>query len=83
MPYELTEHARIAITERRIRMDWIQRVVENPELLEPDEDDAQLEHRLGKIFENDNRVLRVIIDPDARPIRIITAYFDRAMRKKL
>jgi hypothetical protein len=45
--------------------------------------DSDLEHRLGKIDEFEGRVLRVIVNPQLEPIRVITAFFDRAMRGKL
>lgn len=45
--------------------------------------DAELEHRLGRIQEYDGRVLRVIVKKDTTPLRIITFYFDRTMRRRL
>ena len=83
MKYELTQHARTVLREREIPEDWLVRVIEAPERVEPDEEDGELEHRLGRIKEYDNRVLRVIINPETRPIRVVSVYFDRAMRNKL
>ena len=57
--------------------------MENPQLIETDPMDSELEHRLRKIDEFDNRVLRVIINPKNDPIRVITLFFDRGMRNKL
>lgn len=45
--------------------------------------DSELEHRLSKIDEFEGRVLRVIVNPNVDPIRVITAFFDRGMRDKL
>jgi hypothetical protein len=51
--------------------------------VEPDSDEAELEHRLGRISEHGDRVLRVVVNKTARPIRVVTLYFDRAMLRKL
>ena len=55
----------------------------NPQRTEPDEDDPALEHRLAAIAEKDYRVLRVVCDPRAKPLRVVTLHFDRAMKGKL
>jgi hypothetical protein len=44
---------------------------------------ATLEHRLGVIDEFGARVLRVVVNPSAVPLRIVTVYFDRRMKGKL
>ena len=80
MKYRKTKHAEKVLNERNISDEWLERVLENPELTEPDEIDPELEHRLGKIEEFGNRVLRVIINVRRRPVLIITAYFDRNMK---
>ncbi len=83
MKYELTAHACESIRKRNIRREWLEQVMENPQLIETDPMDSELEHRLGKIDEFDDRVLRVIINPNNDPIRVITLFFDRGMRNKL
>ncbi len=45
--------------------------------------DDSLEHRLGKIVEYGNRVLRVVYNKDTEPIKLITVYFDRKMKGKI
>jgi hypothetical protein len=52
-------------------------------MVEGDRDLPNLKHRLGAIEEYGGRVLRVIIDVDVEPVRVVTAYFDRTMRGKL
>ena len=42
-----------------------------------------LRHALARIPERDDRVLRVVYNENVHPWRIVTAYFDRAMRGKL
>ena len=83
MKYELTDHARTVLAEREIPLAWVERVLAKPEKVEDDPDDAELEHRLGKIKEHENRVLRVIINKTVSPMRVVTVYFDRTMRNRL
>jgi hypothetical protein len=58
-------------------------VVNFPQRIDPDPDDAELEHSLGRIAEFGNRVLRVVVNKTVRPVVVITVYFDRTMRNKL
>jgi hypothetical protein len=52
-------------------------------LMEPDEYDPAVRHRLAAIPEHGGRVLRVICDETPSPWTIITAYFDRSLRGAL
>jgi len=82
--YQLSEHAQESWRKRPvIRMEWIEQILNRPQLVEIDSVDAELEHRLGRIQEYDGRVLRVIVKKDTTPLRIITFYFDRRMRRQL
>jgi len=83
MKYELTQHAREILHERDISLEWLERILAAPERIEPDSRDASLEHRLGRIAQHGNRVLRVILNPQVTPPRVVTVYFDRTMRDKL
>lgn len=56
-------------------------MLQQPERVEPDTVDAELEHRLGRIPEYGGRVLRVIVKKTTDPLRIVTCYFDRKMRR--
>ena len=69
--------------ERGIAVAWLERVLSSPQRIEPDPDDAELEHRLGRITEHGSRALRVVINKSVRPVRVVTLYFDRAMRNRL
>ena len=82
-PFSLSAHAAAAIAERGIDLSWIQRVLLHPEQTEPDRNDPSLRHALGRIAERDGRVLRVIYNETAMPWRVVTAYFDRTLRKRL
>ncbi len=77
-----TEHVLRRMAKRKLRKEWIKRVVGNPSSIEPDEVDATLEHRLAVVPELANRVLRVIVSKD-EPKRVITAHLDRKMKGKL
>lgn len=83
MEVYLTKHARDMLAVREISMEWVLRVLEHPAVVEPDGEDIELEHRMGRIKENGDRVLRVIIKKNTLPVRVITAFFDRSMRGKL
>lgn len=84
MTYDLTDHARESLRKRpTILLEWVERVLQQPERVEPDSVDADLEHRLGRIPEYDGRVLRVIVKKATNPLRIVTCYFDRKMRRQL
>lgn len=76
-PFELTIHAEVAIRERGIPLEWIERVLVWPLRREADPHDPALLHALGKIPEHGGRVLRVVYNKEAIPWRIVTAYFDR------
>jgi len=77
-----TEHVRRRMAKRKLREEWIERVISNPLHIELDEVDATLEHRLAAVPELANRVLRVIVSKD-EPKRVITAHLDRKMKGKL
>jgi hypothetical protein len=70
------------IAERNIAITWVVRVLETPERLERDRDDAALVHALARIRERGDRVLRVVYNETANPPRIVTVYFDRRQRGK-
>lgn len=77
-PYILTEHARKRIMQRGISLDWIVRVLENPDHEEADAEDPELFKAWGYIPESGDRVLCVVYNETTDPWRIVTAYFDRA-----
>jgi len=81
-PYELTVHAAHVIRERGILLDWVKRVLEEPERVEPDRDDPEIIHALGRVPEFGERVLRVIYRRQ-EPLQIVSAYFDRRWRNTL
>lgn len=81
--YQLTDHAVTTVSERNIDMSWIERAISHPARVEPDKSDPELQHHLLGIEENENRVLRVVINTTVEPLRVITAYFDRKLKGNL
>ena len=74
MDYLLTEHARDALEKRQIPVAWMEMVFHAPQETESDPLDADLEHRLTRIREFDNRVLRVTINVRRTPPLIVTVF---------
>lgn len=81
--FNTTKHAAAVIVARNIRQEWIEAVLACPAKIQPDADDAELEHRLAVVPEYGHRVLRVVVKRNTEPVTVITAYFDRAMKGKL
>ena len=83
MKFELTKHARKAIAERAIPVEWVERTLSAPELSRPDPDDASVERRFRRIPEFGGRVLRVAVNTAVEPNRVVSVFFDRKMKGKL
>lgn len=49
--YELTGHAIQVMAEREIPVEWVERVLAQPEITEPDGVDPELRHALGRVPE--------------------------------
>ena len=58
MNYELTKHARKALEEREIQIEWLEKTLSAPECILPDPADATVERRFRRIPEFGGRVLR-------------------------
>ena len=82
MELHYTEHALRRMAKRSLRREWIERAVNHPVRIEPDNYDTTLEHRLAVVPELANRALRVIVSK-GEPRRIITVHLDRKMKGKL
>lgn len=81
MEVEFTQHARDVMAERRLEPDWVLSVLDRPERTEP-RPDGTLSY-WGRIPQRDDRVLRVVVNAQTVPARVVTAFFDRRMRGKL
>lgn len=83
MNYELSRHAHTALAAREISMEWLERALQSPARVEPDDHDPDLVHHLVTIPEHGGRVLRVVFNNRVAPCRIVTLYFDRSLKGKL
>ena len=79
---DYTQHAVARMAKRQLQPAWVERVVAGPDLVEDDDVDSELEHRLGKVPELANRVLRVILTK-SDPMRVVTVHLDRRIKGKL
>lgn len=75
--YELSEHAAHVLRERGIGEAWVRLTIEDPERTEERPDGTM--HYLRRIEEYGNRFLRVIVNRQVIPIRIVTVFFDRRL----
>jgi len=75
--YVLTDHARDALEKRQIQIAWMEQALTTPEVTEADPVDPDLEHRLARIPEFGDRVLRVIVNGRKTPPHVVTVFFDR------
>jgi hypothetical protein len=48
--YDLSRHSENVISERYIRLAWLERVLDSPELVEADRDDPELMHHVGGLI---------------------------------
>ncbi len=77
--YEFSEHALDMLKERNIREAWVKLTMETPE---KQEKYGSLVHYIGAIREYEGRYLRVVVNSDVKPQRIVTLFFDRRLRRK-
>ena len=80
MIFILTLHAKQMIEERGISIKWIEQALDFPDRVEQDKKDCDLRHYLRRIIENKDKILRVVINDRAAPIKVVTAYFDRTIK---
>ena len=75
---ELSSHTLDMLRERNILVEWVWRTIENPQRHWLGEDGNR--HFVKPIKEWGNRVLHVVINPDLRPQKVITVFFDRRLK---
>lgn len=83
MTYTLRDHARTAITTRKITAEWIEATLKAPNLTIQDEQDPTTPHAFAIIPEHGHRVLRVIDNNTEQPPHLVTVYFDCNMKGAL
>ena len=81
--FELTQHARDVMREREIPLEWVERAFSRAELVEVSGANPLQERRFCRIPEFGGRVLRVVINTEFVPPRVVSVFFDRKMKGKL
>ncbi|MCL4539092.1 MAG: DUF4258 domain-containing protein [Bacteroidetes bacterium] len=78
MDYTLSEHAQGMLNERKIREDWVKLALEDPHKKESREDGTV--HYLRPIEQCGGRYIRVVVNPNVTPQKVVTVFFDRRIR---
>ena len=76
---ELSIHYKEMLNERQIKPEWAEATLETPDRTERKSDGTV--HYIKQIHENEERWLRVIVNEVVNPNKIITAFFDRRLRR--
>ncbi len=77
---ELSSHTRDMLIERNIREEWVWRTLDSPDRKRWHVEDSNM-HYTKAIKERDGRVLRVVVNTNVWPNRIVTVFFDRRLGK--
>jgi Domain of unknown function (DUF4258) len=80
MRFELSEHARYQMQERKIQASWLDETLATPERLLTLADSHGNTHYLRKIADFGDRWLRVVVNPNVDPKRVVTIFFDRRVK---
>lgn len=78
--FELSQHARHQMQERNIQTFWLDETLSSPDRLLPLADSHGNTHYLKQIPDFGDRWLRVIVNPNVDPKRVVTIFFDRRVK---
>ncbi|NCO66111.1 MAG: hypothetical protein COW32_00485 [Candidatus Aquicultor secundus] len=67
------------LKERSIKETWVKSTLEHPERVEHRDDGTV--HFIKAINKCGGKYLRVIVNPNVQPQRIVTVFFDRRQRR--
>ncbi len=73
-------HFRDMMEERGISQEWVDRVLQEPDRTEDHDDGTK--HYLKQIPEYDDRWLRIVVNVQMKPNRLVTPFFDRRLEEK-
>ena len=76
-----TQHAEVAMRERKINLSWVQRAIHTPDWTEADPTQAGAIRAFVRLPEYDNRVCRVVYVEEGDERRVITTFVDRGRRQ--
>lgn len=79
---KFTRHAESMLAERGIERGWVERTINEPDESKPDHARPNVTRAFRPIPEREGRVLRVVYSTSDNEIRVITAFFDRARRRR-
>lgn len=75
-----TKHALDVIRERDILDEWVQDALTAPDRTEIGSSNNT--HYIKAIPERGDRMLRVVVNENVEPNRVVTLFFDRRLRRK-
>ncbi len=75
--YAYTAHADQVMKEREVRREWVERVLENPEINDLDPLSLRRRRAFRRIGAFGDRWLRVVYEQDGETMTVVTAFFDR------
>jgi Domain of unknown function (DUF4258) len=78
--FELSEHAQYEMRRRNIQASWIEEALSAPERLLPLADSHGNTHHLKRIPSFGDRWLRIVVNPNVYPKRVVTLFFDRRVK---
>ncbi|HIK45968.1 MAG TPA: DUF4258 domain-containing protein [Leptolyngbyaceae cyanobacterium M65_K2018_010] len=78
--FELSQHAHYQMQERNIQITWLEATLSAPDQCLTLADRHGNTHYLKRIPDFGNRWLRVIVNPNVDPQRVITIFFDRRVK---
>jgi hypothetical protein len=67
------------LRERGIKREWVNAALDNPGRTEDHDDGTR--HFISQIPEFNNRWLRVVVNVTVFPEKLVTAFFDRRLRR--
>ena len=83
MEFILSRHAEVSAEEREVPLEWIRSALEQPDHRERDRREDGVELFFAKISAHGNRVLKVVVNVQVDPWRVMSVYFDRSMKERL
>ena len=75
-------HALDILAERGVTQEWVERIITAPDSTDPDPKHPDRIRAYRAMPERDGRVLREIYVPTTGGARVVTAFFDRAYRRR-
>ncbi len=79
MKFEFSKHAKAMIKERNITEEWVWNALLAP-MYKDFRPDNNI-HYFKSIPKQDGKVLHVVVTPNTKPPKFVTAFFDRRRKK--